>query len=87
MKKRILIAVFSLYLFLSFPPMGSAQDVPAQREGVEMADRFREEGKIYVVLAIVGVTLAGLFIYTIGIDRKISRLEKEAKKSGQLRNH
>lgn len=44
---------------------------------VEMADAFRSEGKIYVVVTIVSIILLGLLSYTTFIDRKISRLEKE----------
>jgi hypothetical protein len=46
---------------------------------VEMADRFRADGKIYVVIAVVLIILAGLIVYVSRLDRKISRLEKEAK--------
>lgn len=41
-----------------------------------MADLMRSNGKIYVVVAVVGVVLAGLIVYVIMVDRKISRLEK-----------
>ncbi|MDH5476168.1 MAG: CcmD family protein [Cyclobacteriaceae bacterium] len=44
---------------------------------VEMADTFRSEGKIYVVVAIVSIILIGLLSYTAFIDKKLSRLEKE----------
>ena len=46
-------------------------------EKVEMADKFRAEGKIYVVLAIILVILAGLFFYLIRIDRKVAKLEEQ----------
>ena len=44
---------------------------------VEMADTFRSEGKIYVVVAILSIIMIGLLGYTTSIDRKITRLEKE----------
>ena len=47
------------------------------REKVEMADKFRADGKIYVVLAIILVILAGLFFYLIRIDRKVAKLEEQ----------
>ena len=64
MKKLITISVliFSTYLV-------HAQDV-------EMADRMKESGKIYVVIAVMLTILAGLVLYLIRIDRKISKLEK-----------
>lgn len=46
------------------------------QEPIEMADLMRSNGKIYVVVAVVGVVLAGLIVYVIMVDRKISRLEK-----------
>lgn len=47
---------------------------------VEMADVMRSNGKIYVVLAVVLVIFAGIIIYLISIDKKLSKLEKENKK-------
>jgi len=48
----------------------------------EMADAFRADGKIYVVVAIILIVLAGLITYLFLLDRKLSKLEKliEAKK-------
>ncbi len=43
---------------------------------VEMADTMRSEGKIYVVVAILTTILAGLIIYLVMIDRKVTKLEK-----------
>jgi hypothetical protein len=36
---------------------------------------MNSSGKIYVVVAVLTVILIGIFIYLIGIDRKIRRLE------------
>jgi hypothetical protein len=41
-----------------------------------MADTMRSEGKIYVVVAIILVVLAGLITYLFLLDRKVTRLEK-----------
>ncbi|MCS7017811.1 MAG: CcmD family protein [Cytophagales bacterium] len=43
---------------------------------VEMADTFRKEGKIYVVVGTLGTVLAGMFVYLIMLDRKITKIEK-----------
>ena len=48
----------------------------AQPEKVEMADVMRSEGKIYVVVAIILVVLAGLIAYLFLLDKKLSRMEK-----------
>lgn len=50
----------------------------AQAE-VEMADQFRADGKIYVVIAIAAIILTGIFIYLFRLDRKITDLEKRIK--------
>ncbi len=47
---------------------------------VEMADIFRADGKIYVVLVVLGIIFGGLTLYLIHLDRKISRLERDQKK-------
>jgi hypothetical protein len=51
----------------------------AQDTSVDMADTMRKEGKIYVVVAIILTIFAGIILYLIRLDRKISRLEKEEK--------
>lgn len=52
---------------------------PMTDEPVQMADTFRSNGKIYVVVAVVVTILAGVVTYLVTLDRKISRLEKEGK--------
>jgi len=37
------------------------------------------DGKIYLVMTVVSIILAGLFIYVASIDKKISKLENSAK--------
>ena len=48
----------------------------ANAQDVKMADMMKENGKIYVVIAVMLTILAGLVLYLIRLDRKISRLEK-----------
>lgn len=43
---------------------------------VEMADQLRADGKIYVLVGIIGIIFAGITVYLISTDRKISKLEK-----------
>ena len=61
-----LIAVFYFLLFTLF----------VHAQGVEMADTMKANGKIYVVVAVMLTILAGLVLYLIRLDRKISKLEK-----------
>ena len=48
-------------------------------QDVNMADGMRSNGKIYVVVAVILTIFAGIIIYLVRLDRKISRLEKEHK--------
>ncbi len=43
----------------------------------EMADVFRSDGKIYVVVAGVLIILSGVLTYLFLLDKKISKIEKE----------
>lgn len=47
--------------------------------GVEMADRLRADGKIWVVVAVIGAVFAGIVFYLVRLDRQIGKLEKEVK--------
>jgi CcmD family protein len=38
-----------------------------------------ENGKIFVVVAVLALILVGIFIYLFTIDRKVTRLEKEVE--------
>lgn len=66
MQGRLFITVlFSILIF------------SVQAQPVEMADRMRADGKIYVVVAILSLILVGLLAYVFTTDRKITRLEKK----------
>ncbi|MFD2519626.1 CcmD family protein [Emticicia soli] len=47
----------------------------AQQE-VEMADKMRADGKIWVVVAVIAVVFVGIIAYLVLLDRKISKIEK-----------
>jgi CcmD family protein len=49
-------------------------------DGVEMADRLRADGKIWVVVAVVAVVFVGIIVYLIRLDGQVSKLEKEIKR-------
>lgn len=55
--------------------------LPAFSQEVEMADTMRSEGKIYVIVAIVLIVLAGLIAYLFLLDRKVSKLEKRLEEN------
>lgn len=51
---------------------------------VEMADAFRDDGKIYVVVLGLVIILTGVLIFLIIIDRKIFKLEKRNEKGKNI---
>ncbi len=64
-----------LLLFIIF--ISNTPQIFAQNNGVEMADIMRSNGKIYVVVATLGLVLAGIIFYLIRIDLQIKKMEKE----------
>ncbi|WP_277485576.1 CcmD family protein [Catalinimonas alkaloidigena] len=67
---------FGIFLLTSFSAIAQS----AQVEEIAMADTFRAEGKIYVVVAVILLLFAGLVFYAVRIERKVNRLEKELEK-------
>lgn len=65
------ISLFLFFVLFLQSALLQAQNEPA------MADGMRSSGKIWVVVGVVGIILAGIFIYLFLTDRKISRLEKD----------
>jgi cytochrome bd-type quinol oxidase subunit 2 len=65
--------IFTLLSLLVFHISLFAQD---KAEEVEMADVMRSSGRIYVVVAVLLAIFAGIIIYLIRLDKKITRLEK-----------
>lgn len=48
----------------------------ADSDYVEMADKMRADGKIWVVIAVITVVFVGIIAYLVLLDRKISKIEK-----------
>ena len=82
--------LFILFMLLSAPPNTMAQATDntttvqattsaSSSSEVEMADVLRRDGKIYVVVAVIVTVLAGLILYLIRLDRKVSKLEQQLK--------
>ncbi|QNE38095.1 CcmD family protein [Hymenobacter sp. NBH84] len=68
--------IVTLFIALLLPVLRAAAQTADQPE---MADALRQSGKIYVVVAVIAVVLAGLLFFLISLDRKISHLEKEVR--------
>jgi H+/gluconate symporter-like permease len=65
-------------LLLCLPVLATMAQEPGNGP-VEMADAMRQNGKIYVVIAVILTILAGLIAYVVRIDRKLTKLEKESR--------
>lgn len=63
---------FSLLFFL----IATHISVFAQ-DDFEMADNFYDDGKIYVVIAVLLVIFAGIIVYLVHLDRKLRKLEEK----------
>ena len=63
---------------LTFSLLAQENVTPQNKaEEVEMADKFRADGKIYVVVSVVAILFAGLLVYLISLDRKVRKMEDE----------
>jgi preprotein translocase subunit SecY len=59
------------FIFLTFTGL------IANAQEIEMADDFRGEGKIYVVVAVVLLLIIVIFVQLMRIENKVKSLEKE----------
>ena len=46
-------------------------------DGVEMADRLRADGKIWVVVAVIAAIFVGIVVYLARLDMRLGKLEKD----------
>jgi hypothetical protein len=70
MTKNFLIALLSILTLSAF----------SQEDGPVMADAFRENGKIYVVITVIGIIFASLLVFLVYLERKLKNLEDEVNK-------
>ena len=64
-------------IIMLFAVMMNSIIIFSQQQKVQMADKMRDDGRIYVVVAVVLTILIGLMFYIVRLDKKMSRLEKE----------
>jgi len=67
---RNISRLFALFLMLLSTTLLHAQGDSS------LQNTMRSNGRIYVVITVILVILAGLFLYLIRLDRKMSKLEK-----------
>lgn len=72
MKKINKVIIMAMSLLLPF--LVKAQEVTSEPQ---MADTFRSEGKIYVVITVISIIFVCLIGYLIYIDMKLRKLEKK----------
>lgn len=73
MKNISCMKILSLLLLLFIATSANAQD------GNKPDTNFMySSGRIYVVIAVMTTILAGLILYLVRLDRKITRLEKDS---------
>ena len=69
MNNKIILFIIGLLV----PFLGKAQAAAAP----QMADTFRSEGKIYVVITVISIIFICLIGYLIYIDLKLKKLENK----------
>lgn len=77
MIRKYFLTVVSFFIFSIVNPL----QIIAQESDIEMADVMRDNGKIFVVVAVVGVILSCLLVFLMIIDKKVRKLEKNHKKN------
>jgi hypothetical protein len=70
MKNQKFLALFLVCFLLS-------EVLCAQESFPEKESLFTSNGKLGVVVAVLVTILAGIFVYLISLDKKISQLEKK----------
>ena len=66
--------LFFLFTSMLVSILAFAQDVNGK---TAFGETMRSSGRIYVVLAVMLTILAGLILYLVRLDRKVTRIEKE----------
>lgn len=66
------------HLIILIVSLLSSKVILAQDNNVsDFGELMRSNGRIYVVIAVMLTILAGLILYLVRLDRKISKLEKD----------
>lgn len=64
-------------LLLTLSTCAIAQTQPGAEPTVDMADKFYEEGKVYVVVVVASMVFIGMALYMFWLGKKLSSLEKK----------
>ena len=77
MKKIVISLVLLFVLTFSLLAQENTTAPQSKTEETEMADKFRADGKIYVVVGVAAILFTGLLIYLVSLDRKVRKMEDE----------
>ena len=72
-----MIKFFLSVLFLLTTTFAFAQQ---DSTSPQMADAFRSDGKIYVVITVIAMIFIALVIFLILLERRIKKIEKQIEK-------
>lgn len=64
-------------LILAMAAIGAQAQEAATQASPQMADLFRQEGKIYIVITVLSIVFVSLIVYLVSIDLKLRKLEKK----------
>lgn len=76
MKKLLTIALLIFSLSALAQEKIPVSEADYSNNSVEMADKMRADGKIYVLVGIITIIFIGITVYVVSTDRRISNLEK-----------
>jgi len=65
---------FSLSLLLFFVALFSQAQNAVMSEP-QMADKFRQDGKIYIVITVIAMIFAAIVVFLTILERKIKKME------------
>lgn len=68
-----MIKKIALLLFLFVSMIINAQNANEP----QMADGFRQDGKIYVVITVIAMIFIAIVLFLIFLERKVKKLEKK----------
>lgn len=75
--------IFVFFLMLLTSLGARAQEMSTEPQ---MADAFRQDGKIYVVIGVIAIIFISIVVLLIYQEKKISRLEKHVEGINTGRN-
>ena len=70
-----MIKKITLFIFLIVSLFAESQTVSEP----QMADMFRDNGKIYVVITVIAMIFVAIVLFLVNLERKIKKIEKRLK--------